>query len=74
MRHWCINFALYTLPVTIGLNRPDSPMAEAEDLKSSQCGFDPHSGQLGVAPVAICGIKFLSNDFAAFTVVAQGTS
>lgn len=23
---------------------PDSPMAEAEDLKSSQCGFDPHSG------------------------------
>ena len=23
---------------------PDSPMAEAEDLKSSKCGFDPHSG------------------------------
>lgn len=21
-------------------------MAEAEDLKSSQCGFDPHSGHL----------------------------
>ena len=25
-------------------------MAEAEDLKSSKCGFDPHSGHL-VSPV-----------------------
>ena len=24
-------------------------MAEAEDLKSSQCGFDPHSGHLASA-------------------------
>ena len=24
--------------------RPRSPMAEAEDLKSSKCGFDPHRG------------------------------
>ena len=23
---------------------PCSPMAEAEDLKSSKCGFDPHRG------------------------------
>ena len=29
-------------------------MAEAEDLKSSQCGFDPHSGH----HVYIYGMKF----------------
>ena len=26
-------------------------MAEAEDLKSSQCGFDPHSGHLSSASI-----------------------
>ena len=27
---------------------PRSPMAETEDLKSSQCGFDPHSGHSAI--------------------------
>ncbi len=30
-------------------------MAEAEDLKSSQCGFDPHSGHL--ASESICSFE-----------------
>jgi hypothetical protein len=28
-------------------------MAEAEDLKSSQCGFDPHSGHQFVQKMAL---------------------
>ena len=30
-------------------------MAEAEDLKSSQCGFDPHSGHQFFARLAGAG-------------------
>ena len=29
---------------SLSCESPDSPRAEAEDLKSSKCGFDPHSG------------------------------
>jgi hypothetical protein len=29
---------------TLRKRGPCSPMAEAEDLKSFQCGFDPHRG------------------------------
>ena len=34
-------------------------MAEAEDLKSSQCGFDPHSGHLISA--SICSFEPVEN-------------
>ena len=41
-------------------------MAEAEDLKSSKCGFDPHSGHvlIDVNRCFLLSISFVSSDTA----------
>ena len=44
-------------------------MAEAEDLKSSQCGFDPHSGHQLVAYLVIFVCK-LSIEIKAIAIIA----